>query len=126
MFTSPRCVVSVTSLLCGSLHTFLVCWLEAGELLLLDLQHAARGLHVFHVVGVSADDRKRQVWSCGRTCRLFILVACEEILLPPGSAHKIIWAFQGLTESRTAYASILDYNSLEQVTYLVEISRDYL
>lgn len=57
----------------------------------------------FHVVDVSEDDCERQVSSCGRVCCLFIDDDCEETLLLPGSAHKIIWAFQGLKETGTVF-----------------------
>ena len=107
------CVVGyqspVSVLCCRFLHTFLVCSLEAGQSLF-NLQHAARCLHV------SAEaDCQRQVPSCRKTVCLFIDESCEEILPLPGSAHKIIWAFQGLKETGTAYGSVLDYNTHERV-----------
>lgn len=72
----------------------------------------------FHVVDDSEDYCRRQVSSCGRVCWLFIVDAREETpLLLPGSAHKLIWAFQGLKETGTVYANILDYNTHERVPF---------
>lgn len=127
VFTVLRCVMSVTSLPCTILHTFLVCSLEAGLSLSYNLQRAGRCLHVF--------SRCWRFWrwmltdkcqSCDRAFRLFIGDGCEESLLLPDTdtAHKIIWAFQGLKETGTAFGNIWTTISMSGSRCLDEISRD--
>lgn len=72
------------------------------------------------VVDVSEADCKRQVPSCRKTVLTIYRRRLPEVILPlPGSAHKIIWAFQGLKETGAADGSVLDYNTQERVSLFV-------
>ena len=69
---------------------------------------------------------RRKCQSCDSAFRLFIGDACEESLLLPDTdtAHKIIWAFQGL-ETGTAFVNIWTTISMSGSRRLDEISRVY-